>query len=208
MDTQTIVINPIYLKALVRIAAKQDIRYYLNGVLFQATPEGKFYVATDGHRIAVFHEGWGTDKPSEANIIIPRQVIEQMQVARQIKQGTLTRGEGVKWTLDSYADASLNFTPIEGKYPEWRRIFPEKVSGAPGDYNMGYVADFVSLAQDAGDAIPSVGVLLWQNGIESAVVTTSNKEFIGLLMPVRVNDHKGNGMNMPQWVEKKLPQAA
>ena len=202
MDDNAISITPKYLKALLRVAAVQDIRYYLNGVLFQATAEGgKFYVATDGHRIAVFHEGWGADKPRDVDIIIPRNVVEQMQVHKGIP-GSLTPAEGRKWTLDTSSDASLNFTPIDGKYPEWREVFPATVSGEAGDYNMTYIQDFVNLAQDAGMALASIGVLIWHNGSEPAIITTLNKDFVGVLMPVRADHEKRGGLQLPHWAKK------
>lgn len=206
-------INALYLKALLRVAAEQDIRYYLNGILIETTPEGgKFYVATDGHRLGVFHEGWGKEEPETVRIIIPRQVVAQAKLLKpemyRNLSATLKPLDAKKWTYDTLDDVSLNFAPLDGKFPEWRKVLPAKISGDAGDYNWRYLYDFNLLAQDAG--LNSLhGVLFYQNGDDPGVITAGSADFVGILMPQRMGDvkHKA-GPALPAWFKQKEAETA
>ena len=50
----TVSFNPKWLKAAAMIAARRDIRYYLNGVLVEVFEKEARLVATDGHRMVIF----------------------------------------------------------------------------------------------------------------------------------------------------------
>ena len=60
--------------------AHQDVRYYLNGMLFETEGEELRTVATDGHRLAVCSMPIGQSLPSHS-VIVPRKgVIELMRM--------------------------------------------------------------------------------------------------------------------------------
>lgn len=60
--------------------AHQDVRYYLNGMLFETEGEELRTVATDGHRLAVCSMPIGQSLPSHS-VIVPRKgVIELMRL--------------------------------------------------------------------------------------------------------------------------------
>lgn len=60
--------------------AHQDVRYYLNGMLFETEGEELRTVATDGHRLAVCSMPVGQPLPSHS-VIVPRKgVIELMRM--------------------------------------------------------------------------------------------------------------------------------
>jgi hypothetical protein len=131
------------LKAALTHAAKSDIRYYLNGVMLEFTASGPMHiVATDGHRLfcgLVDKPDW-MNEPQKGpfSIIIP---VETVKKACASKDGTLQLkafGDG------SYTLGDCLFRPVEGTFPDWRRVSPK--SGEPAlegehQYDWRYVAD-------------------------------------------------------------------
>jgi len=52
--TKTATLSIPALKACNLFASKEDVRYYLNGVLVTVTERATLYVATDGHRLLAY----------------------------------------------------------------------------------------------------------------------------------------------------------
>ncbi len=200
-------VNARYLKGLLRLAAKQDIRYYLNGIFVEATKDaGKFYVATDGHRMGVFHEGWGGDEPEDTTLIIPRDVLEQARLLKlngpaKLPTATLTReATGTLWTLNTHEGARLTFTPIDGKFPEWRKAIPKSTDGGVGSYDWQLMYGFYECMADINGGARNL--ILTQNGSEPALVTHPSEDFVGVLMPMKMSDSK----KLPAWA--RAPEEA
>lgn len=103
--------------------AKQDVRYYLNGLLFEFQPEAFTVVATDGHRLAVQHQSvsCGTDR----QVIIPsKAVVELKRLLQDTGDCTLSIGKNhVKVDLN---ERTFITKLIEGKFPDYRRVIPNK----------------------------------------------------------------------------------
>lgn len=114
-----------HLAAPLHCAPKKDVRYYLVGVLLEVTPTGDIHlVSTDGNclfagRVAAAEVQWtGEAQRGPWSLIIPRDT-----VAAALKEckGTVTLAalpDG-RYTLGSQV-----FAPIDGKYPDWRRVSP------------------------------------------------------------------------------------
>ncbi len=54
--------------------ANQDVRYYLNGLLFDFSEEQLRAIATDGHRLAICDLESAVDIMSERQLIVPVKV--------------------------------------------------------------------------------------------------------------------------------------
>jgi len=102
--------------------AKQDVRYYLNGLLFEFQPEAFTVVATDGHRLAVQHQSvsCGTDR----QVIIPsKAVVELKRLLQDTGDCTLSIGRNhVKVDLN---ERTFITKLIEGKFPDYQRVIPK-----------------------------------------------------------------------------------
>lgn len=102
--------------------AVNDVRYYLNGLLFEIANKELTLVATDGHRLAVSKVD--VDCDFEARFILPRK-------AAALVRKTLKTGDSVVIThLDkmvefTIGDVSILSKLIEGAFPEWRRVVPK-----------------------------------------------------------------------------------
>ncbi len=80
--------------------AQQDVRYYLNGMLFEVAPDYLRVVATDGHRLAMQTVAMRNNTKGTQQLILPRKGI--MELSRLISEG---EGE-LTWFL-----AAIAFVP-------------------------------------------------------------------------------------------------
>ncbi len=105
--------------------AQQDVRYYLNGLLFETEDHTLRAVATDGHRLALAE--LQMSEPAERNeqVIVPRKgVLELLRLMEGDGEVKLTLGANhVRAQIDS-----IRFTSklIDGKFPDYERVLPAK----------------------------------------------------------------------------------
>ncbi|TAM90553.1 MAG: DNA polymerase III subunit beta [Candidimonas sp.] len=103
--------------------AQQDIRYYLNGLLFVFEPGCVRAVATDGHRLA--HTGVAVDGiAARQDVIVPRKTVLEMQrlladtddpVSIDVAQGQIRF---------RFNEVELISKLVEGKFPDFTRVIP------------------------------------------------------------------------------------
>jgi len=134
-----ILLNKGKLKAVLTHAATDDIRYYLNGVLFEVDENQVVWlIATDGHRLFAGKIGANQcEQKGPFSIIIPGDAVKR---ACTEKTPTLTL---CAFSDGRYALGSAIFTPVEGKFPDWRRVCPAvdaERADAPLQFNWDYVA--------------------------------------------------------------------
>jgi DNA polymerase-3 subunit beta len=105
--------------------AQQDVRYYLNGLLFETDGTTLRAVATDGHRLALAELTMSVKAEQGEQIIIPRKGVLELQ--------RLLDGEGdLELTLGSNhlraQIANIRFTSklIDGKFPDYGRVVPDE----------------------------------------------------------------------------------
>lgn len=213
-------IKPETIKALLTVAAKGDIRYYLNGLLVDVNPAGAVaLVATDGHRLLALP--MDADDVSDARpgeYIIPRDALESV---KPIKAGRNTFP--LELTIEQSApepdpkrpgvmvQAPAHFAltgattaagaVVDGRYPDWRRVLPDKASGEPGHYQPAYVADFgtvAALLTGKKDSYP----VIHHNGSSAALVTGLGDGAIGVLMPLRASADEMTHPGLPAWTTR------
>jgi DNA polymerase-3 subunit beta len=164
-------INVNYLKAAAIVASKEAVRYYLNGVAIQANDKGVFIVATDGHRACVFRQS-KTGTPLD--IIIPLAAINALKT----KEDTV---ELRKINDVQYMIGNIAFEPIDGTFPDWRRIVPKETSGEIAQFDPAYVGDFAKVAKALNKG---ASVLISHNGYSASLVSFGpDVDGFGLLMP-------------------------
>jgi DNA polymerase-3 subunit beta len=107
--------------------AQQDVRYYLNGLLFEIETRYLNAVATDGHRLACFHHTIDTGSQSKRSFIIPYKTVNELR--RQLGYGS----NNVKIEI---SDRQIRFTVsetvsssklVDGRYPEYQRVIPSSL---------------------------------------------------------------------------------
>jgi len=106
--------------------ANQDVRYYLNGLLFEGDSSNLRVIATDGHRLAVSSVDHSPLKESEKlHLIIPRKAInELLRLLSDNAEATLQfqMGENhIRLETDQFIFISKL---IEGRFPDYKRVLP------------------------------------------------------------------------------------
>ena len=128
METKTFIES---LKFVAHAQAVRDIRYYLNGVLFEFDERSLHLVGTDGHRMAVAQLEYAGDVRGQ--FIAPTESVKQIISAFKAgKKGEITfKADGNKLEL-THNGAGVSFTATDGRFPDWRRVAvpADRVPGA------------------------------------------------------------------------------
>ena len=172
------------IKALLICAAKQDVRYYLKGVLVDARASDVTLVTTDGHRLLAYPVAVDAiEALAPGQYIIPREALEAVKpckAGRHVLPITIeidvAHGRENKITGATSAVTPL----IDGKFPDWRRVLPKTVSNEPAQYQAEYLGDFGRIADLLGTKYPHIH----HNGSSAAIVGNLGAA-LGVLMPMR-----------------------
>lgn len=105
--------------------AQQDVRYYLNGLLFDFSPGWIRTVATDGHRLAMTEMAVEESTAlTSLQVIVPRKsVMELNRLLGSVDDvATVRIGQGqVQVVLDV---VQLTTKTIDGRFPDYERVVP------------------------------------------------------------------------------------
>ena len=107
--------------------AQSDPRYYLNGMLIEISEGSLRLVATDGHRLSCSEtaECKAAGDSDASKGIIPRNSINALRPLLAFSEDVeLAMGDNqVRFGL---GDRHMTSKLIEGRYPEYRRVIPER----------------------------------------------------------------------------------
>lgn len=119
--------------------AVQDVRFYLTGMLFEASEAQLRTVTTDGHRLAMFETAAVLEGGQSVQAIVPRKGVLELQrllgaeesqlsilVGREFLSVTLTQ-QSKPQDGQQTVDIEIRFTTklIDGKFPDYRRVIPK-----------------------------------------------------------------------------------
>ncbi|MSP86089.1 MAG: DNA polymerase III subunit beta [Methylotenera sp.] len=145
--------------------AQQDIRYYLNGLLFEISGNQLNIVGTDGHRLS-FTSTELKQNYEKQNVILPRktvvELIKLLDDSEEDVQIELTNNQA-NFTFNNL---KLISKVIDGKFPDYNRVIP-----------MGHQNSFTT---------DRVGVLL---AMQRASIL-SNEKYRGIRMVLSSNNLK------------------
>lgn len=107
--------------------ANQDIRYYLNGLLFEADESSLRMIATDGHRLAVSSIQESPLNHAEVlHLIIPRKAVNELLRLLSDKPDETIRFQmadnHIRLETDHFCFISKL---IEGRFPDYKRVLPQ-----------------------------------------------------------------------------------
>lgn len=186
----------------------EKTRYYLHGFCVERHPvAGVLLIATDGHRMAIFHDAEGYLEGA-AQIIVkanaaslkackpPRgQVVDSWWC--QVEGATAKSSDSVLqigFSADCGAtitrpDATQHDCLIDGTFPDYRRVLPS--DNAPADwsgkrlpsFNPDYLASFGKVsASEGGKKMIAIHPSISEG---PAIISTGRADFFGVLMPMR-----------------------
>jgi len=175
------------LKAILTLAPKSDIRYYLCGVFVEYNATTTRLVVTDGHKLGILNHH-SEDNQGAGTVIIPREVIENLPKAGKTDAILIFTKEEKQgyWKLNNYGTQTI-FAQIEGTYPDYRRVCQFTTDGTVANYNYEYLTQFLKVQHLLGGS-KTATLNLYQNGNSSALVHLADvPNFVGVIMPMRAD---------------------
>ena len=103
--------------------AQQDVRYYLNGLLFDLNGPTLRCVATDGHRLALC-EAPLEQGGQKRQIIVPRKGVQELQRLLEGGERTLELELGKGHIRVKRDDVTFTSKLIDGKFPDYEAVIP------------------------------------------------------------------------------------
>lgn len=108
--------------------AQQDVRFYLNGILFEIDAEKLRAVATDGHRLSICDSIVKTNATALIHAVIPRKGVLELQrmisdpdeISTIILSGNHVRVE--------IGGSTFTSKLIDGKFPDYERVIPQNTT--------------------------------------------------------------------------------
>ena len=214
------------LRAALTHSSTDDVRGYLIGVCL-ALPCGRV-VATDGRRMLVADGPCVLGAPS---VIIDADSIKAVIKAYEssgapYKQGGTLGAWPIECALECVegATTATNITlkvpngsivarPIDGQYPDFKRVIPTKVDGTAGNYNAGYIQTAVTafkMYRNKHKNDSGYNPTLVQNGLSPAVMFDNDNGMLVIVMPLRASKDVGPGDAIAacDWARSNAPADA
>lgn len=106
--------------------AQQDVRYYLNGMLFELRPDHLRTVATDGHRLAMCTCAMSTPAQNTPHhAILPRKGVMELLRLLGDGSGELKLVFGSNHFRAFLPDFTFTSKLVDGKFPDYDRVLPK-----------------------------------------------------------------------------------
>ncbi|NTV94001.1 MAG: DNA polymerase III subunit beta [Thiobacillus sp.] len=104
--------------------AVQDIRYYLNGMLFQLQGNKLVVAATDGHRLAVDAIELEAEVAQPVEVILPRKTVMELIKLLGEDDAKARVRIGANQVVFSHPNFELRSKVVDGKFPDYQRVVP------------------------------------------------------------------------------------
>src|SRR6476469_9017701 len=104
--------------------AQQDVRYYLNGLLFDLRDKILRCVATDGHRLALCEAALEGASSTKRQIIVPRKGVQELQRLLEGGDRTLELEVGRSHIRVKRDDVTFTSKLIDGRFPDYEAVIP------------------------------------------------------------------------------------
>jgi len=103
--------------------AVQDIRYYLNGVLFSVDKNTLRVVATDGHRLSFASQDLGSDH-GNVEAILPRKTVIELIKLLGDTDDPVAIAMGSNQVRFAFGGIEIVSKIVEGKFPDYLKVIP------------------------------------------------------------------------------------
>ena len=104
--------------------AQQDVRYYLNGMLFELKEGSISAVTTDGHRLAVSQTDTDLSIEGTKQFIIPRKTVTELQKLLYDNNEIINIDIDDNYIKFQIGNIILTSKLIDGKFPDYNRVIP------------------------------------------------------------------------------------
>lgn len=205
-------LNANLVAAICQFKAKEDIRYYLEGVYVAPLESGgAVIVATNGHALGLWRDLTGqVERPAILRIEKKLESACAGKGERHLRliDGRLTVVDehGLELFVQHREGNKPESWEIEAKYPDWKAVIPKGTSG-PALFD-GMNPTYVGFAQKAlaiAKGKDYLGLAFHQAAAENGIAVICDREpnFMAVIMPMR----ESTGM-FPEWISALLPVVA
>ncbi len=105
--------------------AQQDVRYYLNGMLWEVRPQALRVVSTDGHRLAMCTRPVNVDVSEVVQAILPRKGVIELSRLLNDSDETVELTLGPSHIRATTAEFTFTSKLVDGKFPDYERVLPK-----------------------------------------------------------------------------------
>ncbi|HBW83203.1 MAG: DNA polymerase III subunit beta [Gammaproteobacteria bacterium] len=105
--------------------AQQDVRYYLNGMLFEVGKDYLRLVSTDGHRLAMETLALQTALLETQQQILPRKGVVELSRLLSEEGGEITLTFGQNHIKAKVPEFTFTSKLVDGKFPDYNRVLPK-----------------------------------------------------------------------------------
>jgi len=176
-----------HIRAMLHLAAKKDIRYYLQGINIVRDNRGTYIEATDGHIMGrLLIDGIRSD--TKQNVVLPTDALLKLKGTK--KQGD----EWLHFEVNGLSveciqgDSTIRFSAHDARFPDTDRVIPmifKDEDVKPSTFNPDLLVRFMDVSEElyGKRQIPMV----LQRGSQSSIVSFPHMDdaFIGVIMPTR-----------------------
>lgn len=115
--------------------ANGDVRYFLNGMLFELTASSLRAAASDGHRMAISTlNGAGVEGVEKLRIIVPRKSVQDLERLIAESDADVQLEMGSRTLRATQGEYTLTTKLVDGQFPEVDRLIPRNTDhSATGD---------------------------------------------------------------------------
>lgn len=168
------------LKACLKFAAKNDIRYYLSALCIEVNADDARIIATDDHCMIV-HK---INRPEDASLgqwIVPRDFVERATKGNRKLVDITIDGDNV--TLSALGVVLAGGKCGDGIFPDYRRVVPETINGELAQFDPLFIGLIGEAAKLLGCRYP----LIHHNGEGAAIINFNRDDALAVVMPIRNN---------------------
>ena len=175
--------------AALMTASSEETRYYLCGVLVEIEARSVTYVATDGHRLFAHREELGEgEEPNTllGHFIIPMKSCRAIKLRKKATDAAMLSQVDDGGMLLAYLGERHYFKPVDGTFPNWRRVMPKRGGEAYAHFDGKLVASFSAIAAALGDDKGSPRICPMDANSPALVVFHGREDTtFGVIMPMR-----------------------
>jgi len=181
-----------HLKAVFNAVSNEETRRYLCGVQVEINEKGTTLVATNGQMLLAAHDETNTlNEP--VKLIIPDHIVKGLKFMLGQDLVDLSTDDGKTWRL-----GNTLFQPVDGTYPDWRRVVPQETPLLISIEGIWYDPKF-QIAMAKAAKILSATWTIYPNGTTPALVRfekAKNIDVIGVISPMKKNRES---FKKPSW---------
>lgn len=196
------IIHGKYLKAIALLAPKKEpTRPYLLGVHVEVKGSQAILVATDGAILGALRVTLAEEFEQHA-FTIPLSLLTLITAKEEVTLTYTKEEQGPGTVTLIQGDRVLAGKAVEGRYPQFRRVIPEKVTGVQDHLiAVRYLETAAKVCSMINDVPTMPAVHVHYNGGDACLVDTQNEDFVLVVSPMRdPSERIKNTYTRPAWL--------